>query len=364
MRALVALGVVCAGCGPSSYGEFRDQLAARACSHAVRCGVVGASETARCPAPAALALTAAGRIDVGTAVGAGRLSFDSLAAQNCLDAMGGAPCDPAAADVALRHACHAVIQPRVATGGACDGDEECVGGRCIGAVPGCSGRCVAYASPGAACLPDGGAPGESCDPTVQFCGAATPGAPLTCQRHKQAGQPCAADSECAFDLVCREKCVNLPRPGQGASCGPDLCKNGTRCDRTCVALLGANAACTTPDACADGLTCLALADAAPGTCKPWHDVGQPCMPAARVTGCPQSQSCDASTCVAAAGPAGPHQFCGDASCGDGLYCIATRCEYRVGLGGACRFGDTTACFDGLACDPTRFTCIDPSCSQP
>src|SRR5262249_10148271 len=142
------------GCGPSSYGDFRNQLVAQSCLRDRRCGALGASEL-NCPVPAALAYTTAGTIDVATAVRDGRLKYDSDHAQEGLDAVANAPCDPAIAGLHYLAHCHNVVAPAVETGHACRADVECVGGLCVAAA-GCVGTCVAYPAPGARCTPDGG----------------------------------------------------------------------------------------------------------------------------------------------------------------------------------------------------------------
>jgi hypothetical protein len=365
--------LVCVGCGPSSYSEFRDQLAGRACGREVRCGAVGASEPERCGVPEVLALTRRGDVDVPAAVAAGRMSYSSDAAQRCLDAARDAPCDPQAAMLRWRHDCHAVTDAHVAVGHACDSDPECVGGACASAVAGCPGSCAAFASPGAPCAPDGGAltPDQLCDPTVQYCGAAQAGAPATCQRHKQSGAACATDEECAFDLVCRTTCQPPPRPRTGQPCDAEhVCADGNRCDAsgTCVRLLGGGAACTDPSACQDGLACagLTIDGAAPGVCQAWRDRGLGCMPGALVSGCPASQRCDAATslCVAVTGggPVGPRQSCHDRPCADGLFCAGDfTCHYRLGRTATCGPDQADACEAPLVCDPGTHLCSDGLC---
>jgi hypothetical protein len=363
VRAAVLTAALVSACGPSSYGDFRDQLVGRACTRAVRCGLVGASERVRCGVPAALALTDAGPLDVATAVDAGRLRFDSYAAAGCLDAMEGAPCDDVAAARHLVRHCHAVITPHVATGSACDTDEECLGGRCVRDGAACRGTCVAFASPGGACLPDGGAPPQTCDPTVQYCDDG-----LSCQRHKAPGQACTADEQCGFALVCRKTCVPLPLAARGQSCSDDApCGDGLRCRAgACEALGAGGAICGDAAACQDGLTCVGLSTSSTGTCRPWRDLGQSCVTGSDGSGCPASQRCDDATAVCVAVPAteaGPRQSCRALPCGNRLYCasVSGTCQYRAGLRGACRVDEPDACSDGLACDPQRLVCARASC---
>jgi hypothetical protein len=370
LRRLV-VWLALAGCGPSSYRDFRDQLAARSCDRDRRCGVVGPAEQ-RCRVPPALALTVPGSLDVPQAVDDGRLRYDSNAAQGCLDALGGAPCDDAATALRVLQHCHAVIGPKVESGGACDGDEECIGGRCVGA-PGCAGVCVAYPAPGGACVPDGGV--ADCDPTVQYCDGAK------CQRHKQSGASCTRDAECAFALVCRGKCGAAPRTGDGKPCAMDApCGDGSYCaGGGCTPRVPSGTSCLDPAACQTGLGCQGFGvdgGVRAGVCEPWRDIGQPCALGAAGTSCPSSQLCQPNAgadldgglgglCAAgASAPAGPHEACMARPCADGLFCsVSATCEYLIGRNGGCDPANGSSCTPGLACDPASHRCLSPSASS-
>ena len=60
----------------------------------------------------------------------GRLRYDGRAAAACFANMGNAACTAASNDWSGIPNCDAYIVPLVATGGACDGDEECLTGFC------------------------------------------------------------------------------------------------------------------------------------------------------------------------------------------------------------------------------------------
>src|SRR6478752_6643167 len=165
MRCAVLLGValIC-GCGPQSYEEFRTQLSKVSCDRAVRCGMVGASDREHCPAMDLIA--PAEEVDV--AVKRGRLRFFSSGAQDCLDAVNGAPCDDGALGFRMAMRCHHVIEPAVPPGGTCY-RGECEGGECQESRPGCEGVCIGFAEPGMTCV-DAGPTANTCDPSVAYCG--------------------------------------------------------------------------------------------------------------------------------------------------------------------------------------------------
>jgi hypothetical protein len=331
------------GCGPGSFGEFRDQLAAHVCDHARRCGAIGLDDP--CPYPSAL--PTAGSLDVPTGIADGRLGYDRDSAQACLDAFNGAPCDPAILALRLYEHCHHVVGPHVVTGEICRVSDECVGGtcQCAGA---CDCRCVAWPPPHSACQPGG------CDPTFEFCDG-------SCELQMGQDGACVADEQCQFPLVCRgDKCQHHPRVADGSPCNfPDaVCDDQRYCSPSsgaCTPLRAPGAACDARSACSAGNGC------ADGLCRPWSDEGRPCSDGL----CPLSQRCLANsdggadgglsaTCVADPTlPAGPHESCQSRSCAGGLYCTRDRsCEYLRGLGGECDPEDS-GCAPGLTCSNGR-----------
>ena len=78
-----------------------------------------------------------------------------------------APCETANGIVALVDKCSGVVTGAVANGKTCWGDEECIGGVCVS--PDCGGTCMPYAVPGGPCVPTGGTPDVTCDPSVHYC---------------------------------------------------------------------------------------------------------------------------------------------------------------------------------------------------
>jgi hypothetical protein len=347
--ALATLSAGLGGCGPSSYADFRGQLDARWCAHQIRCGEVGATESTRCGVPTPLRITQAGSVDVITAVAKRQMQFHSDNAEECLAAVKSAPCDAVQAYADFWRHCHGVVSAGVSTGGDCLGDEECVGGSCVGAD--CGGHCVAYAPPGGACVPSGAPPPMSCDPTYAWCDGAV------CQRHKQPGDKCTQDIECAFDFVCAVgKCDDPVRLSEGDVCNTSEqppCKDGLYCDETgsCARRKSAGSDCTRPNACNDGLVCFA------GKCEPWLDVGGACV-APAPSGCPASQACAQGACAATAVKGAPGASCAtDDDCADSLYCNTGFCAHRSGVGAACT--SDHECVGPLACDATRHECRKP-----
>ncbi len=367
--AFVGTVVGVAGCGPSSFGDFRDQLVERSCARLVRCGRVAAGATGYCPVPAELLPIVAqygGDLDIDTAVERGWLAFISGGAQHCLDAVGGAACDDAEAARTTALACHHVIGPGVAVGNRCPEDPTCIGGVC--AARECGGLCVAYPGPGAACLADGGV-GDGgrpldCDPTIEYCAAGS------CAYHQQSGGKCVSDGECGFGLSCNSgKCGSLPTVATGGVCdATHPCHSGEGCfNGTCQLLVGNGALCDAASGavpCADGLVCrLRVVDAgASAVCAAPSGAGGSCRTVTDESGCSSDEVCTAGDGGTAAGPGtcqspianravGPGQLC-DAThpCAAGLFCSTSSdtCTFLGGRGAAC-IGDASECLPGLEC---------------
>jgi Dickkopf-like protein len=358
-RALVILLLVAAGCGPSSYADFRSQLATEWCARQIRCGEVGGSESQEhCSVAAPLLLTLRGAVDVTASIGAHRMIFHPDNASECIGAVKHAPCDPLQAADDFQRQCHGVVTAGVPNGDACWGDDECVGGVCV--APDCGGVCTPFATVGGACVASGGPPDQSCDPTVQFCGD-----DAICDIKAQKGKPCSDDSQCIFDFICVAGiCNDPPRIARDEVCGTTSppCADGLYCDETgtCEPLLAAGAACARPDACKTGLVC------ANAVCAPWLDVGGACnaSPDAIASGCPATQTCTGGACAPLAGvKAGPLDKCAvDADCADGLYCVTqgSFCDYVGGINAGCQSDHECApdlqCLNGACHTPGYVMC--------
>jgi len=358
MRALFALALVAAGCGIGSYNDFRDQLATRWCARQIKCGEVGATESQqRCSTPAPLLLTQRGAVDVLTSISDHRMIFHPANAQECLDAVKDAPCDPAQANQAFVAHCHGVVTAGASSGSVCWGDDECVGGRCVN--PDCGGTCTPFALPGGMCVPRDGGPGETCDPSVHFCSGDG-----VCFHKESQGGPCAADEQCLFDFVCVDgKCDDAPRVKKDDVCGTDTppCEDGLYCDETgaCEPLKAPGDACVKPDACQAGMDCIG------GLCAPWLDVGSACTVAtpAIESGCPATQTCTRAACTPVPDvKAGPLAHCdSDADCDVALYCAAGGyCYYVGGINAVCQSDHECAqdlqCLSGACHVPGYLMC--------
>ena len=374
MRGVWLLGIVGAiGCGPSSWDDFRNQLGDRVCAQAVRCGALPASEQKiACPVPWDVLgkIGPMNGLDVAGEIKAGRMQFNSDGAQDCLDAVGGSPCDPSALEARIALRCHHVIAPNVAGGGVCRGSGECVGGTCGSAFNGCPSICTSYPPPGTACDPQGF--GTTCDPTVQYCGQPHPGGfdggvpeATVCLRHKQRGDACDVDEECSFGLVCTAKtCGDLPHQQKGDLCtaAGTLCAEDVYCDTTghCVDVKGKDQPCDAANACKKGFACLGLKtmpSLTPGVCSPWLDVGQACDNTAQINGCPNNLCGNNGSCgvLVPLVVAGPRQSCVSLTCAQGLYCDGALCQYLSNEGGDCTRSDNACGF--LQCDHTTHTCV-------
>jgi hypothetical protein len=360
-RGLALAALIAVGCGPSSYDDFRVQLASRSCDRAVRCGQLGASERQFCAPPTSILPVTVEEPDV--AVQNGRLRFFSDAAEDCLDAVGDAPCDDVALLYRVEQRCHHVLEPGAGPGTPCWAGE-CEGGRCAGAQAGCMGTCVSYPPPGSPCDP---ADPFGCDPTVQWCDGA-------CEMKKPQGASCNTDVECAYGYSCQSgQCGDPPVFHSGDTCPviDRLCSDQLYCSsmNVCTPFVQAGGACDVDVACQAGNACVGLTRTAPGaaptangTCQPWADTSHACTDAP-VSGCPATQTCAGGACVAAAASqVNVGERCSsDGDCAGGLYCAISVCRYRVALGGSCAVS-ASACLDGLVCDAMSHACAPSSTS--
>jgi hypothetical protein len=263
-----ALGAVmtfgCGGGGSVAVDNLADAVANSACDRLVRCGAV--ADHATC---VALYRTLVNEDNLIAGVKAGMIKYDGGKAQECLDALAGASCDPSAQDERVEPpACKDAIKGTVADGGACKNSAECVSNSCN--IPSCSMACCA----------------GTCNPTAPAAVAI--------------GQSCAAAP----------------------------CVDGAYCDATqkCVALLSANASCTSDDQCGYGLLCIGATGSA--TCAAAPKAGDACV-----------THNGSKTCIV-----------------DGLLCDSTsHCATQLASGTTCDPQAPLCKFD-LSCDATAKTC--------
>lgn len=242
---------------------------------------------------------------------AGRLGFDALKLDLCVDALRNgdcitdtfAPCGEiffgtgAMGDgCAFQNECTAQSQC-VGTGlcGTCQPrprmGQPCPGGLC---APGLA--CVSGAS-GASCVPSGVASGGNCGPGVGACAGE-----LQCVMGR-CTPPAVLDQPCDPTLATRPDCDT----GRGFACYPatNMCVQ--------LSLVGLNAACTGFNQCNH----LGACDAAQRVCVPRPTDGQPCT--SRGT-CADDHFCQANTCRAFRSQGASCSAAGARECELGLGC--------------------------------------------
>lgn len=378
------------------------------CDRAVRCGTIGRSQLDECregPGRSRLTLVWGSEemLGVPRLVAAKRMTPVPAATRACLAYLATAPCDLDRTKTprSCSESGGEVLAPAVPSGGACERWEECIAGHCS-AQPACTGICIARSPI------DGPCGNELLCTEDAFCHE------NRCRARAPVGAECRGHWQwCQDGLFCDGyRAANLDdhayapeQPGRcsagkqvGESCVPgdaaphDLCAAGLFCDwgvdrPVCTTPLAAGATCRSIDACADGLACAGLvlgglhpagrryATRQPGRCTPVFDAGDPCDPAAFISGCPATMTCDGARRVCRSrGHAGdpcvsswvttpqrddvPLQIDG---CFSGHHCdVATRtCKLQLPLGAACKpvaFGkEDSPCFLG-ECDATTRKC--------
>ena len=251
-----------------------------------------------------------GAIDVVASIDAGRMRYDQVNAQTCLDAISSAPCEPVLATRRIALCCNAVVAPHTETDRPCWGDAECTGGVCARA-PGCAGICAAYATYGDPCIDSMMAPAAMrCDPSVAYCGTPSPGADPICQQKKPEGADCSDTIECSFNWTCRLGVCTDPRElDNDAACGgTDPCNEDAYCNTTtglCEARHALGEGCASPYGCQDNLACIGFQSdgmgnvVAGGVCGAWLQPGAACTQAtpSTVSGCTADAPCTAGACT-------------------------------------------------------------------
>jgi MYXO-CTERM domain-containing protein len=121
----------------------------------------------------------------------GRLGYDAAQMGTCIASLRGMSCADWTSGLVEPAGCKDAFVPKVAVGGACTQDGECIGGTCDGAdtskMPPTDGMCVAETkiAHGAACgIADTCVDGDYCDGT--------------CKTHKAGGEPCTSSDECGY----------------------------------------------------------------------------------------------------------------------------------------------------------------------
>lgn len=363
MRPVCCLSLMLAmvGCGTdgsisggdvSTYAEYLDKSLQASCEHAVRCGIIGASEMATC---LALRGQYPSPVDSNAEVAAGRLAYDSEAGAACLTAYATPNCNDYFR--LLVASCSGVLRGMQPTAATCYSPAECESGSCPQADVGCGGTCESTAGIGQSCQ------AGRCNPRVAFCDSRT----SMCQALGEEGASCTDPLQCKPGLRClvdantRKGSCSAGRPVGGSCLSLGDCGLRLFCDsasRTCKATVGTGSPCASSEECG-GLACRGLdSRGQSGVCGPWSDLGKPCDSKAsyRGTGCPASLRCDpgSSTCVAF--KAGDDCSGTDGHCGPTLACDGQRkvCLPRIPFGGACTPGESYC--DWGTCDANTRTC--------
>jgi hypothetical protein len=128
----------------------------------------------------------------------GRSTYDPAAAGACLTAMNSQSCEDWVKGTIEPPSCANVTKPKVALGGACGGDGDCVGGYCDGAdsstTPPTDGMCKPTVPHGGQCtFADTCADNDVCDDTTKTC---------TTPVKKAGGEPCTGEN----DTSCSNSC--------------------------------------------------------------------------------------------------------------------------------------------------------------
>jgi uncharacterized protein (TIGR03382 family) len=127
----------------------------------------------------------------------GRVNYDGLKVQACADYLTAATTTCGDLDTTFHlagvPACASFLEPKVAVGGACTNDFECIDAFCdtTGVAAGADGACRALGKAGDSCAQMGRCePGLTCDGTSSTCLTAPTGTP--------AGDMCFYSSACSF----------------------------------------------------------------------------------------------------------------------------------------------------------------------
>lgn len=381
-----------AGAGLATPADFEAALAIANCKNEAKCGVIGASEEAACEAAAvAYAKGYPQPYSRAEATAAKRLGYSAAQAQACVDALEAAGCTPDQL-VNADQICGTVFSGLVSPGNSCSSDGECQGGYCdrgAGSIAaGCAGVCVAWIAVAAACDPTN----DLCDPAAGFCRdtTSTDGGPVddagntlstgVCTAWAKMADACddtTGNVYCGPGLFCvatgggtAGTCLGRGKAGDACtvfSFGDTNCQIDLYCDASganpvCASRLATGAACSSFDACQDGLDCLGLdlGNGTAGKCGAFLDVGGSCDSTSPESGCPFGDTlCDATSMKCRAIGTTGDDCTNTQYCRGGLYCDAkSMCSPQAAFGAICvppAGTDPDPCNAGT-CDATAMTC--------
>lgn len=318
------------------------------------------------------------KADLAAEVTAGRMGFDAASAQQCIDGVAAAPCSSSLFAPALSAQCDAMFIAKVAPGGSCFDDEECVGGYCEAGAT-CPSKCKALAAAGADCSSTRCAKNLFCDTNTRKCTAL-----------KANGAECTSDTECQSAQCPSDASTRHCAPAQaatvaaGQSCTASAeCQSGLYCKAkadhsgsTCVAQLAAGAACAEngdtaamSSGCAGSLACagssFGLNGSTPeytaGKCAAWSGVGGTCLPVPPsayfgISGCMYGLVCGSDKKCATPPATGPCAKDLLADCARSSYCDSadSQCKAKKDAGAQC--GGDGECKSG-SCDAATNKCL-------
>lgn len=188
----VTLGAACScGGGGITPAAFPDEAAKVMCTRTFECCTAAEMKDNESFGPDVTACEKKVKAGIATpsrlkdSEGKGRLIFHGDRASECLTSYKALSCEQqktrATSAIAI---CDAFIEPKVAIGGACQFNDECIASSCEGAGFGTDGTCAAFLPENAGCN-DGG----TCDKNL-YCAN-------TCRQLKADGTPCNFNFECS-----------------------------------------------------------------------------------------------------------------------------------------------------------------------
>jgi hypothetical protein len=279
----------------------------------------------------------AGESEVDLSLRFALATFDDKAADACLDAISGEPCQALAAG-AHGSACDKVLQGQLATGAFCRVDEDCR------------------------------------DPDKTFCRVGPASICNTrCLPRTADGDRCASGSECLPGSICRPGpdgiiTICAARIAEGEACDSDACQPGLYCrasspdgpDGTCSPIK-ASGECAGSWQCPTFYSCLIPGMAATGVCGTGLKTGEPCQ--VQVPDEPSISDCGFGLgCYP--DPTSGQLRCSagrrlDEPCTDRIPCRAGQCV--AGKCAALRTQGET-CTEALACEEGQ-VCVEGKCAS-
>ena len=211
LSAAAGLIAGCGGCG-DTVDEFPPEAAKAICEKIYSCctaaelsgnSTYGPNQAA---CESSLRNQLAGPNRLKQSESKGRLVYHDDLFDECIAQYKALSCEQLKSNVTtVTPACDSFIEPKVAVGGSCGADDECVDGTCAGETGTADGTCEAFLSESASCA-DGGSCGDGL-----YCESGQ----KTCQQLKADGTNCNANFECKTG-GCNGKDPDAGTPG---TCG-------------------------------------------------------------------------------------------------------------------------------------------------